>query len=112
MSLFVKIFSFFIPVLMILFGMLLWFAPPKDINNVYGYRTKRSMINDDAWNYAQVCMGKSWFLVGIVLVFVTLFLLPRINLDSDSLLITILSIQIVFMFLPLAGVEYLLKRKF
>lgn len=112
MSLFVKIFSFFIPVLMILFGMLLWFSPPKDINNVYGYRTKRSMINDDAWNYAQVCMGKSWFLVGIVLVFVTLFLLPRINLDSDSLLITILSIQIVFMFLPLAGVEYLLKRKF
>lgn len=112
MSLFVKVFSFFIPVLMILFGMLMWFAPPKGINNMYGYRTKRSMINDEAWNYAQICMGKSWFLVGIVLIFVTIFLLPRITLDSGSILITILSIQIIFMFLPLAGVEYLLKRKF
>lgn len=112
MSLFVKIFSFFIPTLMILFGMLMWFAPPIGINNAYGYRTKRSMMNQEAWDYAQVCMGKSWFIVGIALVFVTIFLLPRITIDDGSLLITILSIQMVFMFLPLAGVEFLLKSKF
>lgn len=112
MSLFVKLFSFFIPILMIIFGILMWFAPPKNINNSYGYHTKKSMMNQEAWDYAQICAGKSMFLVGIVLIFVTLFLLPRITLDSGSVLITILSIQIVFMFIPFAGVEHILKSKF
>lgn len=112
MDMLVKVISFFIPILMILFGLSLWLAPPKNINNGYGYRSKKSMANQDAWDYAQIYSGKSMFLVGIVLIFVTIFLLPRINLDSGSLLITILSIQWFFMFIPLAGIEYILRRKF
>lgn len=109
-SLFIKLFSFFIPGIMIIFGLLMWFAPPQTINNVYGYRSKRSMANQDAWIYAQVCLGKTWLLVGIVLVLVTIFLLPRITIDEGSLLITILSIQVVFLFIPIGWVEFCLKR--
>jgi len=33
-----------------------WFQsrfPPKKINRTYGYRTAKSMANDDAWHFAQ-----------------------------------------------------------
>ena len=53
---------------------------------------------------------KTWLLVGIVLVLVTIFLLPRITIDEGSLLITILSIQVVFLFIPIGWVEFCLKR--
>ena len=55
-------------------------------------------------------MGKTWTLVGIALIFVTIFLLPRIALSDINTLITILSIQIVFLFLPMAWVEIALGR--
>mgnify|MGYP004425184993 CR=1 FL=1 len=60
----------------------------------------------------QSLMGKSWFIVGIVLIGVTLFLLPRIALDHGSLIITILSIQVVFLCVPFIWIEFLLSRHF
>ncbi len=29
-----------------------YFFPPKKINYIYGYRTNRTMLNDDIWNFA------------------------------------------------------------
>ena len=43
---------------------------------------------------------------------VTLFLLPRIALDHGSLIITILSIQVVFLCVPFIWIEFLLSRHF
>ena len=112
MPLFITALSLFIPIIMIVFGILMWFAPPKGRNTSYGYRTKRSMMNEETWDYAQACMGKSWFIVGIVLIGVTLFLLPRIALDHGSLIIIILSIQVVFLCVPFIWIEFLLSRHF
>ena len=112
MPLFITALSLFIPIIMIVFGILMWFAPPKGRSTSYGYRTKRSMMNEETWDYAQACMGKSWFIVGIVLIGVTLFLLPRIALDHGSLIITILSIQVVFLCVPFIWIEFLLSRHF
>ncbi len=110
MSLFVKVFSFLIPIIMIIMGIKMWFLPVRTINPHHGYHSRKSMLSQDAWDYAQACMGKTWTLVGIALIFVTIFLLPRIALSDINTLITILSIQIVFLFLPMAWVEIALGR--
>lgn len=34
--------------------------PPCEINDWSGYRTKRSMKNQDTWDFAQAYMGKVW----------------------------------------------------
>ncbi|MDA1027671.1 MAG: SdpI family protein [Bacteroidetes bacterium] len=31
--------------------------PPKKINSLYGYRTKRSMASQEAWDFAQLYSG-------------------------------------------------------
>ena len=38
-------------------GYLLWKKPPKKINNIYGYRTGRSMKNQRNWDHAQALSG-------------------------------------------------------
>lgn len=48
-------------------GAILRFFPPKKINSFYGYRTPRSMKNQENWDFAQKYAGQlmlSWGLAG------------------------------------------------
>jgi len=38
--------------LLFFFSLVFYFFPPKKRNNFYGYRTKKSMLNDDIWTVA------------------------------------------------------------
>ena len=38
--------------LLFLMSIIFYFFPPKKINYIYGYRTNRTMLNDDIWNFA------------------------------------------------------------
>jgi len=51
-----------IPLTMIFFGWLLFRKTPKENNYVYGYRTKRSMMNEETWRFANQYFGKAWYL--------------------------------------------------
>lgn len=44
---FLLVCSLLIPAVMIVAGFLMWKHPPKKINGFYGYRTTRSMKNQD-----------------------------------------------------------------
>ena len=55
-----------IPLTMIFFGWLLFRKTPKEINYVYGYRTKRSMMNEETWRFANQYFGKAWYLCGLL----------------------------------------------
>ncbi|VEJ35943.1 Predicted integral membrane protein [Aedoeadaptatus ivorii] len=56
-----------VPIIMIVFGWLLYARGPKEINPTYGYRTKRSMKSPEAWQFAQKFFGKIWLVTDIVL---------------------------------------------
>ena len=51
-----------IPLTMIFFGWLLCRKTPKEINYIYGYRTKRSMMNEETWRFANQYFEKAWYL--------------------------------------------------
>ena len=55
-----------IPLTMLFFGWLLFRKTPKEINYVYGYRTKRSMMNEETWRFANQYFGKAWYLCGLI----------------------------------------------
>lgn len=38
--------------ILLLFSLIFFFFPPKKINNLYGYRTHRSMQNETVWKFA------------------------------------------------------------
>jgi len=38
--------------LLFFLSLIFYFFPPKKINHLYGYRTKKSMLNDTIWEFA------------------------------------------------------------
>ncbi len=66
-----------IPLMMILFGRIMWKCCPSKINSWYGYRTARSMKNMDTWKFAHRHFGKQWWKIGwLILLPSVLILLP------------------------------------
>lgn len=53
-----------IPLLMICMGRLFRRGVPREINKVFGYRTFRSMRNQDTWTFAHRVCGQLWWRVG------------------------------------------------
>ena len=65
-GIFMFIMVLLIPLTMLFFGWLLFRKIPKEINYVYGYRTKRSMMNEETWRFANQYFGKVWYLCGLI----------------------------------------------
>jgi len=51
----------------IIAGLIQLIFPPKKINNIYGYRTPRSMKNIEGWNFAQKLSAKLMISIGVIL---------------------------------------------
>ena len=61
-------------ILMIVAGWFMWKHCPKKINSVVGYRTKRSMINVDTWQFAHENCGKRWWIIGWIMLIPTILI--------------------------------------
>lgn len=105
-----------IPCLMIVFGFVFVRKVPKNINIWYGYRTARSMKNDDTWCFAHHHLGRTWIIVGgILFVSSVLPMIAVVGKDDDtvslvSLLIT--AVQLVVMIASIVPTELALKKIF
>ena len=105
-----------IPVIMVIFGYVMWKHYPREINWVFGYRTRRSMMNADTWKFAHEYCGRVWWVTGwITLVSSVFAMLPLINSSEDeiSIFMTILIfIQMAILLLSIIPTERALKKTF
>lgn len=108
-------FSFLIPLFMIIFGLVFWFHPPKNINTYYGYRTKRSMKDDKSWLFAHHYFGKFWFYEGLLVLILTIILMSFLyNQSVEQITWVSLSLvfgQSIFMTIPIIFTENELKKR-
>lgn len=105
-----------VPILMLAFGRVMRKNPPKDINSVYGYRTKRSMKNQDTWDFAHAFCGMLWQRLGwILLVPSILVQLPFIHGTENQIAVVsvvVCAVQIVVLIGSIFPVERALKKNF
>lgn len=113
---FMLICDLLVPAVMILAGWMMAHHPPKNINSLLGYRTARSMKNQDTWNFAHAYCGKLWWKVGwIALVpsVVVQFLLLGKGEQTVGIVGGILvTVQTVVLLVTILPVERALKRTF
>ncbi len=113
---FMLILVLLMPLFMIGFGWMFMTNPPKDINTSFGYRTKRSMRNQDTWFFAHKHFGKTWFVCGIVLIPASLVLMFLVmGREADVIRTTgfiILGLQLFLMLGAILPTESALKTKF
>ena len=108
--------SLLIPVIMLVFGWIFLRQAPKKINVWYGYRSARSMKNEDTWVFAHQHIGRTWMLVGAVLLVISV--IPMIAVygkDDDTVSVVslvLLFVQMLPMIMSLIPTERALKRTF
>ena len=105
-----------VPAVMLYFGWRFLNRSPKKINALYGYRTSRSMKNQQTWDYAHQVCGKLWFRAGAVMLPLSLLaMLPGLGKDTQALgiwLMGVVLVQVVVMIATIFPVEKALKQKF
>lgn len=113
---FVLICDLLIPIMMLGFGLLMCKRTPKNINYIFGYRTTRSMKNQDTWKFAHEYCGNIWWKVGLALLVVTVIAhIPFYNSSEDVLgtvTIIVMTIQIIALIAPIFPTERALKNTF
>ena len=108
--------SLLIPVIMLVFGWIFRRQAPKKINVWYGYRSARSMKNEDTWVFAHQHIGRTWMLVGAVMLLISV--IPMIAVygkDDDTVSVVslvLLFVQMLPMIMSLIPTERALKRTF
>ncbi|UII22481.1 SdpI family protein [Fulvivirga ligni] len=87
--------------LMLLISILFYAFPPKAINHVYGYRTKRSMKNQQTWDEANRYANKLmlWFFIAITVIegLIFLFVSYQTGLTIASAMIVLALILVVML---------------
>ena len=113
---FMLCFTVLIPLIMIIFGKVFSKTAPKNINYLFGYRTNRSMKNQETWNFAHKVIGKIWWIWGIVILIVSVVVLILfVGADNDTIgnaSCIIIFAQLIFLFITIFFVERKLKKNF
>lgn len=113
---FMTVMDLLIPVTMIGFGRYFMKNAPKDINALFGYRSKMSMLNQDTWEFAHRYCGKLWFDLGVILL--PLSVIPMIlvygkKMDTVSLVgLVVCMLQLLPLIGSIIPTEIALKRQF
>jgi hypothetical protein len=106
---------FFIPILMGTFFLIPGFVmlkfPGKKINSSYGYRTFRSMENQQTWDFAQLYSAKESIKLGIILVLCSIIGIWY-NPNKGITIILGLTFIIGPAIILITNVERAIKRKF
>lgn len=100
-----------VPIITLITGYLMYRHTPKSINGLVGYRTSRSMINQDTWNFANKYCASLWIKLGVVssIVSILIFIVFDIN---EFISIVIILIQTFLLLLSIIPVEKALKNTF
>lgn len=105
-----------IPAVMLVFGIRFGKIPPKKINSFFGYRTARSMKNQQTWDCAHRYLGKLWKLLApmlVVLAVVPMALVyGKTNGEMSAVGLIVCFVQLALLLCSLIPVEQYLKRTF
>ncbi len=108
------VFFLFLSLFYIGTGALMYKYPPKQVNNVLGYRTNMSMKNEETWKFANVYWAKTFFINGLILLAPSI-IIPIVCKDSAHLnaIGTSFSFILLFAIIPtIVLTEKALKKKF
>ena len=108
--------SLLIPVIMLVFGWIFRCQAPKKINVWYGYRTARSMKNEDTWVFAHQHIGRTWLIVGAVMLVISVIPMIAVygkDVDTVSVVSLVLTVvQLIPLIVSLIPTEQALKNTF
>ena len=105
-----------VPLLMIIFGRIMYKHAPKSINGVYGYRTSMSMKNEDTWKFAHDYCGRLWYKIGLIMLIPSVLVqltFVKSSTDTIGIMTVVLeTVQICVMIASIFPTEKALRKTF
>ncbi|NCC78526.1 MAG: SdpI family protein [Clostridia bacterium] len=99
---------------MILFGLLFLKKTPREINGLFGYRTRMSSINDDTWYFAHRYAGAVWIRTGVAVLAASILVIWILKnsgkFESYMLILFYFQMASLLMVIPLT--EIALRKTF
>lgn len=84
--------------------------PPKEINSLYGYRTKSSMKNQQTWSEANSYSSKLMLLVSVIAIIVSGIIVYVFKTEKAILISVVITLLLIVSVIPIT--EWHLKKKF
>ena len=100
--------AFFVPVLMVVFGLFLALYSSKNINAFFGYRSKISVMSENAWRFANLFAGILWSATGVLFTAVSVFIY-RYAISQGDMRVE-MSVYMMVQILVLIAVNYPVKK--
>jgi hypothetical protein len=105
-----------IPTLTFFIGLIFYFYSPKNINNIVGYRTKRSKQSEEAWKFANKHSAKLLLKSGLITFVISLILQAIIfrgsNEPATAIVNAVPLLQTLIIIIPGILTEKALKEHF
>lgn len=95
-----------IPCIMTGSGLLFMKKTPGEINRIFGYRTKRSMKNQDTWLFAHRYIGKLWYRSGIAVLLLSVIAMIFLNGKNDDIVGSVGGVIVMLQMIPLIGAVF------
>ena len=102
----------FTGVIFVLGGFIMSKYSPKSVNATYGYRTSKSMKNQETWDFSQKYSSKKMMNYGLILMMFSLIGLFDILSISKTHVFLAIVIILIFSGLMIVEVELAIKKKF
>ncbi|GAA0765352.1 hypothetical protein GCM10008908_01770 [Clostridium subterminale] len=113
---FMMVMDLLIPFTMVGFGKYFIKNAPKEINEVFGYRTSMSMKNKETWEFAHHYCGKLWLTIGFFMLIPSVIAMLFVIGKDESVVGTfggiICGIQLIFLVGSIFPTERALKSNF
>ncbi len=105
-----------IPVIMVIAGGIMRKHCPNEINFFIGYRTARSMKNQDTWEFAHRHCGRLWWKTGWIMLIPSVLIHLPFYRSSESTIGVIgcilMTIQLIVLIASIFPTEIALKKAF
>lgn len=84
--------------LLFVFSVIFYFFPPKKINSLYGYRTNKSMKNQNIWNFSNSFFGKQFLIyasISLICALLLVFMNSKISWQPMAIMLLSLGVSII-----------------
>ncbi len=85
----------------ILTAIIMTIFPPKKINSFYGFRTNRSMKNQENWDFAQQHFSRQLIFAGLITIFVSFTGLLLNSTATYWMIIALIILVLILLFFTL-----------
>lgn len=104
------------PLLLLIFGLLYYYKPPKEANHALGFRTYFTMGSIEVWQFAQKIAGICWMFLGGGLTVVMLVVGLILNANTAYVMavgaIWCVSIELVLVIVSWVGIHLVVMKFF